>query len=318
MIPLTPEVARYLSNSLRDFKRMPQAAQGTYYVILAAAIYGFTLVLTKGALTQLPPFTLLFIQTSSSVAFFWTIIVIRGIQVPLHWDVLKYGLAGLLEPGLSYIFGVFGLSLTSASDAALIGTTEPIATLVLSWLILRERIRLPFIGLGVLACMGVSWVAAPEAASMGQGTLWGTLLVCLSVLFASLYAITTAHSVKQLHPVVLAAIQQTAALVLFGVMLLGAWALGLESVQFTSATWGSVGVAIASGAFGYGLAFLLYLAAVRHQSASRISLYLTLTPVFGVIGAYLFLGERLMLSQGLGGSLILLAVMGLSQLPQEQ
>ncbi|MBE9189221.1 DMT family transporter [Gloeocapsopsis crepidinum LEGE 06123] len=306
-----------MTESLRGFKRLPDLPEGTYLIILAAAIYGLTIVLTKGALEQIPPFTLLCIQTASSVLVLWTIIIFQGIQVPLEWNTLKLSLIGLLEPGLSYVFAVFGLSLTTASNSTFINTTEPIVTIALSWLILRERINFPLIGLGLLACVGVAFISIPNATSIGQGSIWGDLLVCLSVLFASLYAVTAARSVQRLHLVALAAIQQSVALILFMIMLLGALFLGLESFEFVPAMWGSLLIAVTSGAFGYGLAFLLYLAAVRYLPASRLSLYLTLTPVFGVISAYLILGERLLVSQGLGGSLILLAVVSISRVPHE-
>jgi drug/metabolite transporter (DMT)-like permease len=39
-----------------------------------------------------------------------------------------------------------------------------------------------------------------------------------------------------------------------------------------------------------------------------VGLFLNLIPIFGVAGAYLFLGERLTAVQWIGGTLILLAV----------
>ena len=42
--------------------------------------------------------------------------------------------------------------------------------------------------------------------------------------------------------------------------------------------------------------------------ASMVGLFLNLIPIFGVAGAYLFLGERLTLVQAIGGALILVAV----------
>ncbi|PPS45631.1 DMT family transporter [Chroococcidiopsis sp. TS-821] len=307
-----------MTESLRSFKRLPALPEGIHFIILAAAIYGLTIVLTKGALEQIPPFTLLCIQTASSVLFFWTIVIFQGIPVPLRWTTLKLSLAGLLEPGLSYIFGMFGLALTTASNATFISTTEPAITMALSWLILREQFNIAFVGLGLLACVGVSFIVTPDGSSITLGSIWGDLLVCLSVLFASLYAITAARSVQRIHPVVLAAIQQSVALMLFIVMFVGALFFGFESFELTPTIWDNLLIAIASGAFGYGLAFLLYLAAVRYLPASRLSLYLTLTPVFGTIGAYFILGERLLVSQGFGGSLIILAVVGISCSPHHK
>ncbi|KAM3106795.1 DMT family transporter [Phormidesmis sp. 146-33] len=317
MITLMTEMLRYFLQSFRAFTQFPKLSQGVGLIVLSAAVYGLTMVVTKGALEHLPPITLLTIQTASSVIFFWTIVLLQGVRVPLRWNTLKAGVPGLLEPGLSYLFGMFGLSLTTASNATFIGTMEPVVTIALSWLILKERISRLLIVLGLIACLGVTIVAAPDATSKGQGSLWGDTLMFLNVLFASLYAISTSRSIKHLAPVVLAAMQQSFALLFFLVVMVGAFNLRLETIVSTPATWFSLLVAIASGAFGYGTAFLLYLAALRHQTAGRISVYLTLVPIFGVLGAYVLLGERLLLSQGLGGGLILLAVISISRIPDQ-
>lgn len=317
MITLMTEMLRHFLQSFRAFTQFSKLPQGLSFIILSAAVYGLTMVVTKRALDHLPPITLLTVQTASSVTFFWTIACLKRVQVPLRWNILKAGFPGLLEPGLSYLFGMFGLSLTTASNATFISTMEPVVTIALSWLILKERISKLLIVLGLLACLGVAIVAIPDATSKGQGSLLGDTLVSLNVLFASLYAIVTSRSIKHLAPVVLAAIQQSFALLFFLVMMMGAFSLHLETIVFTPTTWFSLLVAMVSGAFGYGTAFLLYLTALRHQTAGRISVYLTLVPIFGVIGAYVLLGERLLLSQGLGGGLILLAIIGISRVPDQ-
>jgi drug/metabolite transporter (DMT)-like permease len=67
-------------------------------------------------------------------------------------------------------------------------------------------------------------------------------------------------------------------------------------------------LAIASGIVQYALAFWFYLIALREITAGTAALFLTLIPVFGVGGAYLFLHEQLTLWQWLGAILIVTAV----------
>ena len=58
----------------------------------------------------------------------------------------------------------------------------------------------------------------------------------------------------------------------------------------------------------YALAFWCYSIGLKQLPASMAGLFLNLIPIFGLGGAYLFLGERLTLVQWIGGTLILLAV----------
>jgi drug/metabolite transporter (DMT)-like permease len=317
MTSLTKKVLPHPSISFLALKQLLKLPKGVNLIVISAALYGLTMVVTKGTLAHIPPLTLLTVQTASSVAFFWSVVFLQGIQIPLQWNTLKIGLAGLLEPGMSYLFAMLGLSLTTANNSTFISTTEPVITVALSWFILREPISRGLMGLGFVACIGVAIVAAvPDPISFGQGGLWGDALILLSALFASLYAITTSRSVGSLAPVAVAAIQQSVSLILYLGIAIAAVTLNWEVIEFTATTWKSLLVAVLSGAFGYGLAFLLYVAAMRYQPASKISLYLTLIPIFGAIAAYFFLGESFLLSQKFGGTLILLAVIGISRLPQ--
>lgn len=311
------EMLRHFLRSFRALTQFSRLPKGIGFIALSAAIYGLTMVVTKGALEYLPPITLLTVQTASSVAFFWTIVCLQGVHVPLRWNTFKVGFPGLLEPGLSYLFGIFGLSLTTASNATFISTMEPVVTIALSWLLLKEQVSKLLAGLGLIACLGVVLIAAPDATAAGRGSLWGDTLVFLNVLFASLYAIATSRSIQNLPPVVLAAVQQSFALIFFLIMMIIALSFRWEAIVMMPETLLSLFVAIASGAFGYGTAFLLYLAALRHQTAGRISVYLTLVPIFGALGAYVLLGERFLPSQGIGGGLILFAIIGISRIPDQ-
>jgi drug/metabolite transporter (DMT)-like permease len=291
--------------------RLPNLFGKINLAVLSAACYGLTIVATKEALVDLPPLPLLTIQTASSVTFFWLAILWQGVRIKWEWETLKVGMAGLLEPGLSYLFGMVGLSLTTASNASFIGTTETIVTIALSWLLLGEQISFLLIIFAILASMGVAIVSSPTT-EIGQTSLWGDVLLLVSVLCSSLYTVATSRSMKSLSPLPLAAIQQSIALILFLAVNGGIALFNVEAVNLSGISWKAWLLALASGAFGYGLAFWLFLLALDRQSASNTSLYLTLMPIFGAVGAYFLLGERLLPLQGLGGILILVAVMGIS------
>lgn len=76
-----------------------------------------------------------------------------------------------------------------------------------------------------------------------------------------------------------------------------------ESVS--PAGWAS---AIGSGVLYYGLAYWLYLSALRNVPASIAAMSFYLIPVFGAAGGFPFPGERLEPSQWAGVAVLLVAI----------
>jgi drug/metabolite transporter (DMT)-like permease len=288
--------------------------------VLCAACFGVTVPMTKQSLTNLSPLMILVIESVSSIIFLWSIILYQKVELPKKSIAFQASLVGFLEPGLSYIFGTFGLSLTTASNATLITLSEPIITIALAVVLLKEKISSPLINLALVACVGIGMVASPNITHITVNSLTGDSLVLLSVLCASLYAIAARPLMNRVAPLVMVALQQSFALVWFVLILglsqfLNHSAINLAPASFYSYSY-SIFLAVISGIVGQGLAFWLYLLALRSSGVSVTSLYLTLIPLFGVATAYITLGERLSIIQTLGGGLILVVVLFISQLPQ--
>ncbi|MBF2066329.1 MAG: DMT family transporter [Calothrix sp. C42_A2020_038] len=284
--------------------------------VLCAACFGVTVAMTKQSLSHLSPLVVLVIQSISSIIFLWSVILYQRVELPKRSVVWRASLVGLLEPGLSYILGTVGLNLTTASNATLISVSEPIITIALAAVLLKEKISSPLINLGLVACVGVGMVASPSLTHITLNSLTGDILVLFGVLCASLYAIVSRPLVKQAAPLVLVALQQSFALVLFVLILGISQFLDHSTISFVQIHFYSLFLAIISGIIGQGVAFWLYLLALRTSGVSVTSLYLTLIPLFGVATAYVTLGERLSLIQTLGGGLILIVVLFISQLPE--
>ncbi len=287
----------------------PGAKAAVAAAVLSAACWGSATVMSKGLLAVLPPLTLLVVQLLASIAFLWIAVFCLRLRVRLDRPARRASLSGLLEPGLSYCVGIAGLALTTASNASLIGTTEPLFILLLAWLLLRERIGGGVVGLALLASLGLGLVVLPDIRNGGgEGSSLGDALVVLGTLFAALYVIATRKLVMTLDPLPLSALQQSVGLlwtlgVLALALALGAVNLGLRDIPLEVLLFAAF-----SGIVQYALAFWFYLFALRRLPASVAAFYLTLIPVFGVGAAYLFLGETLTGVQWLGAALIVVSV----------
>jgi drug/metabolite transporter (DMT)-like permease len=276
-------------------------------LVLAAACWGVATVITKHVLTDIPPLTLLVLQLTISVVFLWAIVLVQRLRLPQRRDVVRLGGLGILNPGLAYTFGLLGLSYTTASMGTLLWAAEPILILVLAWLILRERLTRSLIACSLLALIGVLLVVGIDVGVDQTSLLLGNVLILAGVACCALYTVLTRRMVTDLDPLLIVVLQQSVALVWALAIWPLEWARGgvLGLTTISSASWGWAAL---SGVLYYALAFWCYIIGLKQLPASMAGLFLNLIPIFGIAGAYLFLGERLTAAQWIGGTLILLAV----------
>jgi drug/metabolite transporter (DMT)-like permease len=279
----------------------------TIALVLAAACWGAATVITKHVLANIPPLTLLVLQLTISVSFLWLIVFAQRLRLPQRRDIVRIGGIGILNPGLAYTFGLLGLTRTTASMSTLLWAAEPILILVLAWLILCERLTRTLIACSLLAITGVMLVARIDVGADQTNMLLGNGLILIGVACCALFTVLTRRMVTDLDPLLIVVLQQTLALVWALAIWPLEWAPGadLGLTTISPAMWGWAAL---SGVLYYALAFWCYIIGLKQLPASMVSLFLNLIPIFGVGGAYLFLGERLTAVQWIGGTLILLAV----------
>lgn len=273
-------------------------------LVLASACWGLGTVLTKSVLTNVPPLDLLVIQLLASVLFLWMAVFLQRMPVTFNRHLARSAMVGLINPGLAYTFGLLGLALTTVSNSTLIWAAEPPVILFLAWFLLRERPSRPVIVLSLVALVGALLATGIQASG---GTLLGNSLVFIGVFCCAIYTILSRRAVETEEPLILIAAQQGVALIWAMAIWSGGWLRGggvqVANLDPTVWLW-----AIASGVVYYGLAFWFYVTGLKHTSASLAGLSLNLIPLFGLTGAYIFLGERLTSLQLVGVFVTLIAV----------
>lgn len=286
-------------------------------VILAAACWGLGTVITKAVLSHMPPLTLLVIQLTVSVTFLWALVLALRVPLKFQRELVRLGVAGWLNPGLAYTFGLIGLTMTTASMSSLIWAAEPVLILGLAWLFLGDRLTPSLAGLSAVAAAGAVMVIGSGSTSGDGGTLAGNLLVVTAVLCCAIYTVLSRRSVEKVHSLLLAAVQQSVSLV---------WALLIWSIELRTGVWGDLATlapavwfwAVISGLVYYALAFWFYIVGLKQMPASVAGQFLNFIPIFGLAGAFLLLGERLVPVQWWGALLILTAVVGISRLSRTE
>lgn len=293
---------------------LPGRAIASLAACLSAACWGLATVMTKDVLGHIPPMTLLAIQLTASISVLWIAVLVLRLRIDFDRPTRRASLSGLLEPGLAYTVGIVGLLLTTASNASLIGTAEPLFILLLAWLLLGEPVSARLIVLAFTAALGIGLVMLPDVRGGGQGSLIGDLLIALGTLFAAFYVIATRKLVAKLNPLSLSALQQSVGLVwTLGVLAL-ALVLGLATIGLNGLSSGVLLLAALSGIVQYALAFWFYLFALQRLQANIAGFYLALIPVFGIGAASVFLGETLTTGQWFGAIFIMASVAAVARI----
>jgi drug/metabolite transporter (DMT)-like permease len=206
---------------------------------------------------------------------------------------------GVLEPGLAYTFGIFGLQITQASVASLIMGTEPLLVLVIGALVFGVRVEKRSWCLALLGFLGIALML--EQGSSINSSLLGALLLVLGTGCAAFYVLLSGRLAQSIDPLSAAACQQTVALVFILIVFLLRPSLGeLYGTAPQKLIWIAV-----SGIVQYALSVWLYLAAIRRIEPQQAALYLNLIPLFGLSCSILFLQERLLAIQWCGAVIVL-------------
>jgi drug/metabolite transporter (DMT)-like permease len=201
----------------------------------------------------------------------------------------------------------WGLSLTTATDTALLIAAEALATVILSVAFLHERIRsLEALGL-ILGGFGVYLVVegglkTPTLLSGSQSL--GNLLVVASLLLEAGFTVIGKSVVERYPPLLITAAVVAGSLVAW-------WPAGLAALWVRD--WPGMGLAgwlgvVYLGAITTALCYWLWLWGLKRVMPGAMAPLLFIQPLVGTALAVWIRGERPSLATLLGGVLILVGV----------
>jgi drug/metabolite transporter (DMT)-like permease len=269
-------------------------------------------IFIRDADNALPPITSTAVMAvvASVVILMAALVLRRPLLQPMRrvWVPLTMAFSAVALPFLATTEAERSID---ASLAAVLGTTVPIATLLLTTFVTRQTPFSPVKLLGVLIAVAglVVFAGGRNLVSDDVEAMGILVMIGGSVVFA-VNGIFVSYQARDIDPYALALWTMVfAAIVLTGV------ALAVEGVppMPTAAVMGSL---VGEGAMGMGLAYLGYYALVARAGATFGSLYAFLVPPFGVIAAVLVFGQPLTLTH-LAGLAIVLAGLALIVRPEK-
>jgi drug/metabolite transporter (DMT)-like permease len=282
-------------------------------MVVLCLSWGFNQIAVKLALPDIPPYTQAAVRSVGGLLIILLVAWLRRIPLFERDGTLKAGLLAGVLFGLEFIMIYRGLVYTTASRVAVFLYVAPFVVALGSRRFLGEHLNnLQWSGLalsfaGVALAIGVPQPSVDATVILGDlmavagGILWAatTLVVKGSRLARAPAEKTLAYQVAVSVPI----------------LVLSA-ALSGETITHTPGA-----VALASIAYQtfwvVGVTFLIWFFLIKSYSASKLSSFTFMTPLFGVIGGHLIMDDPLSLAFA-GAALLVMAGLYLVNRPGDK
>ena len=279
----------------------PLSAGAIALMLMLCLSWGFNQIAVKLVLPDVPPMLQALIRSVGALPVLLIIGWWRGIKFFERDGTLWPGLAAGIIFGIEFVLIYRGLFLTSASRAVVFLYTAPFFVALGSYAFLGERLRASqWAGLA-LSFAGVALAIGVPQANVDANVLLGDLLI---VAGGALWAATTLL-VKATALLRAPAEKGLGYQVALSIPILGlaAWASGERITHVPGLL--SVSLLAYQAFWVVGLTFLLWFALIKTYSASKLSAFTFITPLFGVVASYFIMHDTLTLAFGVAALLVI-------------
>ncbi|KSU64694.1 hypothetical protein AS034_00255 [[Bacillus] enclensis] len=279
----------------------------TYLVLVfIMMIWGFNVPALKTLVTEFSPVTITSLRIfTAGITVFIILGIMKKIRKPTRRESVFIISGGLLNVVSHHYFLSVGLTHTTSTNGGLILGTGPLLTALLASIILRNRPTVIKVIGFVLGGIGVSIIVLSGGEGLGNLNN-GDAMVFISIFSQALSFIIISRAAKTLDPRLL-----TGYMLVFGSMILFIIGLITEPGEISQLDKASIGIWVlflASAMLATAVGHMLYNHSIGKLGAAETSIFLNLNTFFSLVGAALFLGEKITSYHLLGLVFIILGV----------
>jgi drug/metabolite transporter (DMT)-like permease len=279
-----------------------------------SVIFGFSFLVTRGALETLGEFQMLGLRFALAAIVMTVLAAVRAVKVRISRAKLKALLPLALIQSLIYFTGeTYGIRLTSASESGMMIALIPIAIALFSVAILKESLTVrQWVSIGA-SVGGVALIVAAHGFS-GGGSALGYGLLLVAVTAEGLYCALARRVSTLCSPFELTLVTMWTGAIGFNI-------IGVSSAAAQGTLTSYLSAALTPGAYP-GLLYLGLLSsiaaffgvnyALSKIPASNTAAFSNLTTVVSVLAGALLGGETLYPLQIAGMTVILLSIWGIA------
>jgi drug/metabolite transporter (DMT)-like permease len=291
---------------------MSKSKAGVYVlVILAMIFWGFTFVAFKFANLSFRPITIVFFRLIVSVVFlFGFALLVKRLKRIRGKDQKWFLMMAVFEPFLYFLGEAYGLTMVTATVAAVIISTIPLVVPFASYYFYRERLSMMnYIGL-LISFGGVLLVVLTRNGD-GLAANWkGLVLMFLAVLSAVGYTMVVKKLADDYNPLTITAYQGLYGLIMFIPFFLIMEIPHLDLSHINTRSWLAL---VYLGVIGSGVCYILMTIGIRELGAAKSNIFANLIPVVTAILSFYILKESMPFQKILGIVIVILGLL-LSQI----
>lgn len=262
----------------------------------ANLIYGINYTVAKDVMPEyITPFGFIFLRVSGALILFWSLSFFTKWETIQRVDLPRVIAAGLFGVAMNQMLFFQGLNLTQPINASIIMTTNPILVLVISAILIKERIssrKIMGIAIGLVgAVLLIVFKANASTAeiSVGTETALGDFLVFLNATSYGIYLVIVKPLMKKYQPATVIKYVFT-----FGFCFVIPFGWG----EFSEVKWSEfpmhIGLKAAFVVIGTTFfAYLFNIYALKRVSSTSVSIYIYSQPLFATLVALWFGSDKL-------------------------
>ncbi len=272
--------------------RLPRFLTNPYLLLtLTVLFWSGNMVVGRGIRADIPPLALAFWRWAIA---FLLVLPLALPHVKAQLPLLLKGwkpvlILGVLGVGGYNTFAYLALQYTGATNAVLLNSFIPIATIAISWAFLGKQLkRIEGMGVFISLCGALTIVAHGDLdilihLNLNIGDIW----MLGAVLIWAIYTVGLAWRPSGVHPMLM-----LAAMTLVGLAVLApAYLWEMAQEKQINVNFGSLASLAYVGIFPSFLGYIFYNRGVAEVGPNQASLFIHLMPVFGTLLSAMFLAE---------------------------
>ena len=283
----------------------------------AQIIYALNYSIAKDLMpTYIKPLGLVMLRISGALLLFWILSFFSKKEPLEKGDLKKMMLLALFGVAVNQAFFIYGLSLTKPINSAIIMVSNPIAVMLFTIIVFKERLtalKLTGLGFGVIGAVTLLLFKAHGAFAIGSETIAGDLMTLVNSLSWAVFVVMAKPYMQKYQTVTV-----MKWIFLFGFIYICPFGMS----DLLSVDWGSLSsntllamtFVVVATTF---LAYLLNTYALKALSSSVVSMYIYLQPFLATIIAIWLGKDELTPLKVVSGILIISGVYLAGRKPKE-